>query len=200
MDVIPDRRPLFARMLDVDRTALRLAPDGYRAFIAVARPSERSYTGAERLRNLMMLAPLTVVPDIGLAHLFLHGRWAWAAWAHDLLSLYVVIFLAGAYAAAAYREHELDGAPLVFHAGLFGRASVSRTAIRAATPLPGREARAVARSIGATRLVGDALGAVLLELAEDAVVLDMLGRTKTTKRLLVPSDAPERLALRLMSY
>ncbi len=187
-------------MLDVDRTALRLAPDGFRAFIAVARPSERSYTGAERLRNLTMLAPLTVVPDIGLAHLFLHGPWAWAAWAHDLVSLYVAIFLAGAYAAAADREHELDGPTLVFHAGLFGRASVPRTAIHAATPVAAREARAVARATGAQRLVGDALGAVLLDLSADAVVVDMLGRTTTSRRLVVPSDAPERLALRLSSY
>ncbi len=190
-------RTLPQRMLAVEATALRNVAAGYRAYFHVHRASERSYVERSPLRDLVPILPLTVLPEIPIVHLFAHGSWAWIAWTHDVLAIYLTLFLTGLYATMAQREHELDGDTLVVHAGMIASAKVPRASIVRTRVLAERAARRLGRMRGVIRLPALKTDYVLLVLAEDVRVFDLLGTPRSTRRLLVPSDRPALFQERL---
>ena len=188
-----DRR--VARYFALETTlvfaSLRYLFGGFRRRV----PLGFSYDRASDVPLLLALPIFVVLPEMIVVDLLLPASaWGWRI-ASDVLHVYLMLYIVGAYATFRERPHRIEANRVRFSFGAFQTLDLTLDAIVCASALPatfdGRAWRRAHATDGCSLLVSGA-PVVEIELVEPLTVAGLF-RTRAIRRLAVSADRPHDL-------
>src|SRR5579872_1121302 len=187
----------LARATAIEWTIVTSAFDAFRHVWNAQTYHATTYVETAKLRLLVFAMPIILVPDLVFVHLVLARAPFALKLGLDVLGIYAVLWVLGAFPTMASRPHELDGDLIRLHRGIFKIAEIPRAAIENVRVLERRGRKRSAEKDVAVLSVG---GVPDVEIALSTPVTvrgSGLAQSIRVKKVVVGSDRPSDLVAAL---
>lgn len=182
----------FAKVAAIELTIVASAFRAFPYAWNVQRYGLWSYVETAKIRFLVFVLPITIVPDVIFLHLVLPSHLLWLKLLLDLLEVYACLWVLGLYATMVARPHAIvDGGNAIrIHRGILNSTEIRRDTIEAIAPLGAQRGFGIRSRAGEARLTVGGVPAVSITLKSPVAIVSLFAKTRMATKLLVATDAP----------